>query len=60
VDVPPTLLKALLELREKSESEWVFVSSTGDYWGDCSSINTGHFKPLLEKIGVKYKSFKYC
>lgn len=57
VDVPPTLLNALLELKKDSKSEWVFVSSRGDYWGDCSSINRKHFKPLLKRVGVKYKSF---
>ena len=57
VDVPPTLLEHLLELKKESKSEWVFVSSTGEHWGDCSSINRRHFKPLLKKIGVKYKSF---
>jgi len=57
LDVPPTLLNALLELKEQSKSDWVFVSSRGDYWGDCSTINKYHFKPLLEKLGIDYKSF---
>jgi integrase len=57
VDIPEPLLEALLKFRKKSESEWVFVNSRGEYWSDCSSITKGYFKPLLEKIGVKYKSF---
>jgi len=57
VDVPKPLIEALLELQKTSQSDWVFVSSRGDYWSDCSSITKKHFKPLLEKIGIEYKSF---
>lgn len=57
IDIPPSALKALQELKEQSSSEWVFVSSRGDYWGDCAYINRRHFQPFLKKIGVEYKSF---
>jgi len=57
VDVPQTLIDALMKHKEQSKSEWVFTNSRGEYWSDCSSITKRHFKPLLKEIGVKYKSF---
>jgi integrase len=57
IDLPTAPMEELTKLKEKSESEWVFVSSSGSHWGDCSYINRRHFQPLLKKIGIKYKSF---
>ncbi len=57
IDVPSIVIDALLAHRESNKSDWVFVSSRGDYWGDCSYINRRHFQPFLKEIGVRYKSF---
>ena len=57
VDLPLEAKSALLEHKESSETEWVFVNSRGTHWGDCSYVNRRHFQPFLKRIGIKYKSF---
>ncbi len=57
IDLPSAPAIELQKLKAQSHSEWVFVSSRNDYWGDCGYINRRHFQPFLESIGVEYKSF---
>jgi len=58
VHIPTIVYEALLEHKEQSTSDWVFVSERyNTYWSDCSVINRNYFQPLLEKLNIKYKSF---
>lgn len=56
VDIPTALFKALFELKKESSSEWVFPTKNGTHYQDCSSVTRRHFKPLLERVGVRYKT----
>ncbi len=56
VDMPTVLVAELEKLKETSTSEWLFPSSrTNKNFSDTSSINDRYFKPLLERVGVRYK-----
>ena len=50
------LLKTYYEVRPSDE--WLFVNKDGRYFRESKTIVDYHFKPLLEKIGVKYKTLK--
>lgn len=50
-----TLLKGLQENRRDKEN-WVFINRDDTYYKESKSIVNSHFKPLLAKIGVKYKT----
>jgi len=50
------LLKSYYEVRPSDE--WLFVNKDGSYIKQGKSIVDHHFKPLLKKIGVEYKTLK--
>jgi len=59
IDIPLELNNKLLNFyhAQKNKSEWVFTHSrSGEHYKDCSYITRRHFKPLLEHLGIKYKS----
>lgn len=58
IEIPLSLLKKLKQAYDKKGEyqEYIFVTPNGRYWGDCSHITRRHFKPLLEKVGVNYKT----
>lgn len=58
VVVADFVLDMLLEHRSTSKTEWIFTSRLGLPYSESKAITNKHFKPLLEKIGVKYKSLK--
>lgn len=52
------LLKALRTHKESSTSEWVFPNVKTDRpYCEANSIIRWHFKPLLEELGIEYKTF---
>ena len=56
VDLPTALHQELKLLQKSSCSRWVFPAEHGENYKDCSSVVRRHFKPLLERIGVRYKT----
>jgi len=57
IPVIPAVEKALLLHYENSSSdEWVFPSEHGKPFTENKNINKYHFKPLLQKLGIPYKS----
>lgn len=40
----------------RPSDEWLFISKTGEPFLQGDTIRDYHFKPFLEKIGVKYKT----
>lgn len=61
VDVPTKLLneleKAYQERVKKTPyRDYIFITNKGHYWSDTSCITRRYFKPLLERLGIKYKS----
>jgi len=56
VEIPHELLIKLYERKKVSKSDWIFTNSKGSYFGDCSHVTRRHFKPLLERLGIRYKT----
>ncbi|WP_458701340.1 tyrosine-type recombinase/integrase [Sulfurospirillum sp. 1307] len=56
--VPDFVIKLLYNLKLNNNYEWIFVSRLGKPFSDGKAILERHFKPLLKKIGVKYKKLK--
>jgi len=61
VDIPSHLMNELqkaYQAREAqhSSNDYIFINSRGGRWSDASSIVKRHFKPLLERLGIKYKT----
>ncbi|MCK4440675.1 MAG: site-specific integrase [Sulfurovaceae bacterium] len=58
VEIPTSLYKRfeIAYQHKQPKQEYIFLNSKNSYWGDCSSIIKRHFKPLLERIGVKYRT----
>ena len=57
VIVPLIVMGMLKNLQIKSSCEWVFPSPrTNEPFYETNSIITNHFKPLLQMIGVPYKT----
>ena len=57
VVMPETVWKKVAEYhRHRPDGEWVFVSRRGTPWYESSSIVHRHFKPLLKKLGIEYKT----
>jgi len=50
------LLKTYYEVRPSDE--WLFVNKDGRYFRESKTIVDYHFKPLLKKVGVEYKTLK--
>jgi len=48
------LLKTYYEVRPSDE--WLFVNKDGRFFRESKTIVDYHFKPLCEKVGVKYKT----
>ena len=60
VDIPENLLREFKEaykerLKATPYRDYIFITNKGLYWSDTSCITRRYFKPLLERIGVKYK-----
>jgi len=58
VVVADFMLDMLKEYKTKSKNEWVFTSRLGTPYSESKAIINKHFKPLLEKIKVPYKTLK--
>ena len=56
VDLPLALCEELAKLKQNSGSVWVFPAEHGSNYKDCSSIVRRHFKPLLERLGIRYRT----
>lgn len=58
VEIPAFLLEKLKNGYESriENQEYIFITHNGGYWGDASYITRRHFKPLLERIEVDYKT----
>lgn len=60
VDIPLGLYERLKKEYERESRnkkiDWVFTTPKGDYYGDASSVIKRHFKPLLERLGIEYKT----
>lgn len=53
----PQTLDLLLEYKINSNSEWIFTPKNSENpWQDSKAIVNNHFKPLLEKLGIEYKT----
>ncbi|MEA2020049.1 MAG: tyrosine-type recombinase/integrase [Campylobacterota bacterium] len=48
------LLKAYYDVRPSDD--WLFINKDGRYYRESKTIVDYHLKPLLKKIGVKYKT----
>jgi len=49
-------LKEYVFMTPPNQEGYIFTNKNHTHYRDCSSINRRHFKPLLERIGVKYKT----
>ena len=58
IEMPTSLLERLRVAYQnrRANQEYVFINSKNQYWGDCSHITRRHFKPLLERVEVGYKT----
>lgn len=56
VEIPKDVCNRLHALQKKSKNDWIFPTSNGGYYRDCSYITRRHFKPLLERLGIRYKT----
>jgi len=56
IDIPKALITALKEHQKNSKSEWVFPSKKGEHYKNATYVNRRHFKPLLEKLGIEYRT----
>lgn len=56
--VPDFALAMLKELKKSSQSDWIFVSRLNQPYSDSKAIMRRHFKPLLKRIGVEFRTLK--
>lgn len=57
VDILESVLEGVLFLYEnKTHDEWVFPTRYGKPFGESKNFLKYHFKPLLEKVDVEYKT----
>lgn len=56
VYVMPPVLEVLRSAKNESSCKWLFPSRKGSYFRESKSIVKNHFKPLLKKLGVTYKT----
>ncbi|MBU1666928.1 site-specific integrase [bacterium] len=59
IDIPLELHSKFLKLyeKQKNKSDWIFTHSrTGGHYKDCSYITRRHFKPLLGRLNIEYKT----
>jgi len=65
IEVPTDLMNKLEEKYKEyqarsekylNEEGYLFINKNNKHYNDCSYITRRHFKPLLEKIGIRYKT----
>lgn len=61
VDIPTNLMaefeKAYItRVNSNPKSDYIFITNKGFYWSDASYIIRRHFRPLLKRLKIKYKS----
>lgn len=57
IDIPLTLFNELKEYKAKHpKQEYIIETKQGSYYKESSSFLRRHFKPLLEHLGIRYKS----
>jgi len=56
IDIPIGLFNKLLEHRASHSEDYIFINQNGTPYRDTTYFLRRHFKPFLERIGVKYKS----
>ena len=61
VDIPTHLMaefeKAYIaRVNSNPKSDYIFITNKGYYWSDTSYITRRHFKPLLKRLKIKYKT----
>lgn len=57
VDIPQDLYDVLADYqRDRPLQEYIFVTPKGTAYKDSSYVVRRHFKPLLEKLDIEYKS----
>lgn len=52
------VLEMLIEHKQNNSTPWVFVSRLNKPYTESKGIAERHFRPLLERISVKYKGLK--
>lgn len=57
IQLLPDLVKSLKTYYEvRPSDEWLFINKDGRFYRESKTIVDYHLKPLLKKIGVKYKT----
>ena len=57
IDMLDIVAEAVMRLHvNKAHDTWVFPSKLGTHFSESKNILRYHFKPLLEKVGVEYKT----
>jgi integrase len=57
IDIPDVTVEILKSYKfHRPNKEWVFVSSHGTFFAETKTIVKYHFKPLLQKLGIEYKT----
>jgi integrase len=57
VNIPLALFVELTEYREQHKNDtFIFTHSKGDNYSDSAHFLRRHFKPLLERLGIEYRS----
>lgn len=61
VDIPTHLMaefeKAYIaRANSNPHADYIFITDKGTYWSDTSYITRRHFRPLLKRLKIKYKS----
>ena len=58
VPIVSEVMNMIEELKTKSSSEWMFPAKHGRFFAESKGIVKYHFKPLLKRIGVKYRTLR--
>jgi integrase len=56
IDMLEIVQESLTSLYKEKRNEWVFPNQYGKPYSEGSNITKYYFKPLLEKLGIKYKT----
>lgn len=56
VPVLPAVLEILRQAKEEANCKWLFPTRKLSYFRESKTIVKSHFKPLLEKLGIEYKT----
>ncbi len=56
IPIDKSLKLMLAKYYSKADTVWVFTNQFGDMFYDASNINKRHFKPLVQKLNIPYKS----